>query len=229
MKRFVVSLCILLGMLFSFGFGSTGGTSPAHAASNQMPIKGELMASDSTTVVQLVEYQGYGSRQPWWNAKQAIKEIIEKRHIDSLGVPKQEIREFLSESLKEAMHFYMEKKPEVSFRMTVDIPPGVNLAFNGPGSLRLIIKKPDGQTVRVLDQGIVFLKEINPDTGVITKWEDTVRGTVIVSAGFTEGLPASEPLRFFVQVPERFMGYQVLKVIATDRLTISQTATVTLR
>ena len=225
MKRFVVSLCILLGMLFSFGCGSTGGTSPAHAASNQMPIKGELMASDSTTVVQLVEYQGYGSRQPWWNAKQAIKDIIEKRHIDSGGMPKQTIRKFLPEDPTIAMLLYMEKKSEVSYRMAVDIPPGVNLTFNGPGSLRLIIKKPDGQTVRVLDQGIVFPRQLTRTNN----WEDTVRGTVTVSAGFTEGLPASEPLRFFVQVPERFMGYQVLKVIATDRLTVSQTSAVTLR
>ncbi len=227
MKRKMNLLCLLVIMLITIGCGHVAGNYGAQAQTNtstdpikRMTLKGELMAPDST-VVQLVEYRGKRSATPWWSAER----VIEQLHQDSGGMPKDVIRALLRENPARAFIVYMDEKSEVSYRMGIQIPEGVNLRFKAKGSLLLTIKTNDNQVVEVLDLGIVFPKQSRD----ITKWADTANGAVRINAGFTEDLPSDYPVMAFVQVPRKYQDCEVLEVTATNWLSVSSQTTVSSR
>jgi hypothetical protein len=105
----------------------------------------------------------------------------------------------------------------IVYRLGIQIPDKVNLRFNGPGALKLILRGGDGQPLQVPDAGIILIKKHKPaDDWINTRNNDPV----LMDNHFNKGAPPELPNVVLVCLPRAYYGLPVIGVEPTDKFSI---------
>jgi len=151
----------------------------------------------------------------------AVKEVESRLNR---RLTRKEVGDIRSEMLKRfaassnrALTAHLVKLDCVVYRLGIQIPDDVQLRFDGPGALALVLRGGDGQALRVPDAGIILIKKHRP----ADDWIDTRHGgPVLMDNRFNKGAPPELPNVVLVCLPRAYYGLPVIGVETTDKFGI---------
>lgn len=174
-----------------------------------------------------IAFSGYEKSwdDPSKNFEQDLnKTVKEVENRLSRRLTREEVEDIRTEMLKRfaasgnrGLTAHLVKLNYVVYRLGIQIPDDVNLRFDGPGALKLVLRGGDGQPLQVLDAGIILIKKHKP----ADDWIDTRNsGLVLMNNRFNKGAPPELPNVVLVCLPRAYYELPVISVEPTDKFGI---------
>ncbi len=226
-KYFPLGILLLLVVSLS-ACATVAGNSPVRRIpESQATITGLKPEFANAPVIHQAVYNGtdqldfFQYKEGWLDPAKMIRDIAEKRHQQSGGMPVETVLFNLRRMPKYHLLFQLADEGLVVYRIGVDVPPNLSVNFASRGALTFSLASDK----EVRDIGIIVPQDFSP----ISDWHDSRRRVAVLSKDSNNGKPAGFPNILFVLMPKSSYGQRVVKVTPNGSMSFSGHASLALK